>query len=186
LSILLGLSYVAAPPARAAEAPASEATTGTKDASAKDGQSTETGAAGDQSATQANAKLQATPSDAKSQAAAAGAPARERFFEMRTYYAAPGKLDAMHARFRDHTNKLFRKHGIEPVGYWTPSDEPGSRNTLVYILAYPDRESREKSWKAFIEDPEWVKVKTASEAGGKIVEKVESVFLRPTDYSPIK
>ena len=111
---------------------------------------------------------------------------KERFFELRTYTAAPGKLDALHARFRDHTNQLFTKHGMTLIGYWTPADQPGSENTLVYILAYPDRESREKSWKAFQADPEWKKARSESEKDGALVEKVESVFLRPTDYSPTK
>ena len=112
--------------------------------------------------------------------------AKDRFFEMRTYIAAPGKLDALNARFRNHTNKLFVKHGMELIGYWTPTDGAASENTLVYILAYSDKDAREKSWKAFQADPEWQKVRTETEANGKLVEKVEQVFLKPTDYSPIK
>jgi hypothetical protein len=106
-----------------------------------------------------------------------------RVFEMRTYYTHPGRLDALNARFRDHTNKLFVKHGMDLVGYWTPQNKP---DTLVYILAYPSREAREASWKAFQADPEWKKAAAESEKDGKIVAKVESVFLDPTDYSPIK
>ncbi len=106
-----------------------------------------------------------------------------RLFEMRTYHTHPGRLDALNARFRDHTNKLFVKHGMELVGYWTPQDKP---DTLVYILAYPSREAREASWKAFQADPDWKAAREASEKDGKIVDKVESVFLDPTDYSPIK
>ncbi len=102
---------------------------------------------------------------------------------MRTYHTHPGRLDALNARFRDHTNKLFVKHGMELVGYWTPQDKP---DTLVYILAYPSREAREASWKAFQADPDWKAAREASEKDGKIVDKVESVFLDPTDYSPIK
>jgi NIPSNAP protein len=110
-----------------------------------------------------------------------------RFFEMRTYYAAPGKLEALHARFRNHTNRLFRKHGMTLVGYWVPVDkEKGAENTLIYTLAYPSREAREAAWKAFAADPEWKAAREASEVEGKLVEKVESVFLRATDYSPIK
>ena len=112
--------------------------------------------------------------------------AKERFFEMRVYIAAPGKLDALNARFRDHTNKLFVKHGMELVGYWTPTEGPTAENTLIYILAYPSKEAREKSWKAFQDDPEWKKARDASEVNGKLVEKVESKFMKPTDYSPIK
>ena len=107
-----------------------------------------------------------------------------RFFEMRTYYAAPGKLDNLLARFRDHTTKLFEKHGMVNVGYWTPATN--SENKLIYLLAYPSRDAREKSWKAFGADPVWQKVARESERDGKLVNKVESVFLAPTDFSPIK
>lgn len=109
-----------------------------------------------------------------------------RYFEMRIYTAADGKLADLHKRFREHTNALFVKHGMEIVGYWTPADGDESKNTLIYILAYPDKASREKSWKEFQADPDWHKAKTASEVDGKLVAKVESKFLNPTDYSPIK
>jgi hypothetical protein len=112
---------------------------------------------------------------------------KERFFEMRTYVAAEGKFDALHARFRDHTNALFRKHGMEIVGYWVPTDEKkGANDTLIYILAYPSKEAREAAWKAFGADPEWRAALKASEVNGKLTKKVESVYLRPTDYSPMK
>ena len=111
------------------------------------------------------------------------AAAANRIFEMRTYYTHPGRLDALNARFREHTNKLFVKHGMDLIGYWTPQ---GKDNTLIYILAYPSREAREASWKAFGADPDWKAAREASEKDGKIVDKVESVFLDPTDYSPIK
>lgn len=111
------------------------------------------------------------------------AEGKERFFEMRTYYANEGKLDALNARFRNHTNKLFQKHGIELVGYWMPVDKP---DVLVYILAYPSKEAREKSWKAFQEDADWKKAKEESEKNGSLVKKVESAYMKPTDYSPIK
>jgi hypothetical protein len=105
-----------------------------------------------------------------------------RCYEMRTYYAAPGKLDALHARFRNHTCKLFEKHGMVNVGYWVPVENPKSE--LIYLLSYPSREAREKSWKAFMSDPEWQQAYKASEVNGKLVDKVESVFLTATDYSP--
>ena len=105
-----------------------------------------------------------------------------RCYEMRTYYAAPGKLDALLARFRDHTCKLFEKHGATNIGYWVPLDNPD--NKLVYILAFPSREAAEKMWKAFSADPEWKAVVKASEAGGRILAKIESVFLKATDFSP--
>ncbi len=110
-----------------------------------------------------------------------------RCFEIRTYYAMPGKLEDLHARFRNHTVALFKKHGMEIVGFWGPTDkEKGSENTLVYVLAFPSREARDKSFKAFGADPEWQKARAESEKNGKIVEKVESTFLMATDYSPIK
>jgi hypothetical protein len=110
-----------------------------------------------------------------------------RCFELRTYTAPPGKLEALHARFRDHTNALFEKHGMTLVGYWVPRDkDKGAENTLVYVLAYPDCAAREKAWEAFRTDPAWVKARDASERNGKIVEKVDSVLMTATDYSPMK
>lgn len=105
-----------------------------------------------------------------------------RVFEMRTYYAAPGKLDALHARFRNHTVKLFEKHGITNIGYWTPIENPESK--LVYVLAFPSRDAATASKKAFAADPEWRAVQKASEADGKLVTKVESVFMTATNFSP--
>ena len=110
-----------------------------------------------------------------------------RCFEMRTYYAAPGKLEALNARFRDHTCALFKKHGMENVGYWIPADaDKGATNKLVYIIAHKSREEAKKSWAAFSADPDWKKAQKESEVNGKLVEKVESVFLGATDYSPVK
>jgi hypothetical protein len=109
-----------------------------------------------------------------------------RVFEIRTYTAEDGKLDALNARFRDHATKLFEKHGIQSIGYWIPADEPRSKNTLIYIVAHPSREAAKQNWQEFQNDPEWQKVKAESEADGKLVTKVESVFVNPTDYSPLK
>jgi hypothetical protein len=106
---------------------------------------------------------------------------------MRTYYAMPGKLEALNARFRDHTCALFKKHGMENVGYWIPADaDKGAGNTLVYIIAHKSREEAKKSWAAFIADPDWKKAHKESEVNGKLVERIESVFLSATDYSPVK
>jgi hypothetical protein len=119
---------------------------------------------------------------------AAGAPAGSgRVFELRTYTTAPGKLDALNARFRDHTIALFNKHGMEVVGFWEPLDkEAGAGEKLVYMLAHKSRAAAEASWKAFRDDPAWVKVKADSEQGGAILTKIESVFLVGTDYSALK
>ena len=110
----------------------------------------------------------------------------DRVFEMRTYYAAPGKMKALHARFRDHTLKLFEKHGITNIGYWSPTDAKEAEKKMVYILAYPSKAAADKSWDAFRKDAVWVKAKADSEKDGTLVDKVESVFLNPTDYSPLK
>jgi hypothetical protein len=109
-----------------------------------------------------------------------------RVFEMRTYYANPGKMKALHARFRDHTCKLFEKHGITLIGFWSPIDKEKSEEVMVYILAYPSKEAADKSWKAFREDPDWIKAKADSEKDGVLVKKVDSVFLTATDYSKVK
>jgi hypothetical protein len=126
-------------------------------------------------------------------ASASAAPpqgdSEHRVFELRTYVANEGKLDALNARFRDHTNALFKKHGITMIGYWVPQDEKdGHKNTLVYLLAFPSREAARKSWAAFGADPEWMRAKAESEKDGVLVnrENVHSVFLDPTDYSPMK
>ena len=112
--------------------------------------------------------------------------AANRVFEVRTYTAEPGKLDALHARFREHTDSIFKKHGMTSVGYFAPTDDPLSKNTLIYILAFPSRDAATKSWAEFRNDPEWQKVQKESEAHGKLVTKVDSVFTNPTDYSPMK
>lgn len=102
-------------------------------------------------------------------------------YEMRIYYAAPGKLEDLHVRFRDNTMRIFAKHGMTNIGYWVPMENP--ENKLVYILSYPGREARDASWKAFSADPEWQSVAKASEVNGKIVAKVENIFMLATDYS---
>ena len=118
-------------------------------------------------------------------AAIVSAPAAEkdtRVFEMRTYYAAPGKLDDLNKRFREHTVALFTKHGMTNLGYWTPLENPD--NKLVYVLAYPSREARDASWKAFMGDPDWKKAQSESEVNGKLVAKVDQLFMTATDFSP--
>jgi hypothetical protein len=110
----------------------------------------------------------------------------DRLFEMRIYTTHPGKLEDLHKRFREHTNALFKKHGMELVGYWTPAEGDEAKNTLIYILAYPNREAREQSWQGFLNDPDWKAAFAESHKDGPLVMKVESKFLNPTDYSDIK
>jgi hypothetical protein len=111
---------------------------------------------------------------------------QDRFFELRIYTAHPGKLEALHKRFREHTNRLFVKHGMELVGYWTPTEGKEKEDTLYYILAYPSKEARDKSWDGFKKDPVWIQAYEASHVNGPLVKSVVSKFLTPTDYSPIK
>jgi len=114
----------------------------------------------------------------------AQAEEKNRVFEIRTYYANEGKLDALLARFRDHTVTLFKKHGMTNVGYWVPADN--KENKLVYMLAFPSREARDKAFKAFGADPDWQKARKESTKDGRLVEKIVTEFLAGTDFSKIK
>ena len=107
-----------------------------------------------------------------------------RVYELRTYTTEPGRLAALNKRFRDHTMKLFEKHGMRNEMYWVPTDPELSENTLIYVISHESRDAANKSWAAFRADPERQKAKDASEADGKIIAKVTSVFMTPTDYSP--
>ena len=135
----------------------------------------------------ATSTIRAADAPAASPTASPSLAKGSRCFEMRTYYAAPGKVEELHLRFRAHTNVLFIKHGMQIVGYWVPLDKDGNyEDKLVYVLAYPNRGAREKSWQAFLADPDWITAKNASEVNGKLVDKIESVFMTATDYSPIR
>jgi hypothetical protein len=105
-------------------------------------------------------------------------------YELRVYHAAPGKLGDLLSRFRDHTMKIFDRHGMKSVAYWTPLDEPDKSSTLIYILQHLSREAAAANWKSFQDDPEWKAVKEKSEANGKLTEKIDSTFLALTDFSP--
>lgn len=109
-----------------------------------------------------------------------------RVFEMRTYTTPEGKLPNLQARFRDHTIRIFNKHGMRSVGYWVPQDGAEHNNTLVYIISHDSREQAKKNWADFQADPEWKKVSAESQVDGPILAKVVSVFMDATDYSPIK
>lgn len=102
-------------------------------------------------------------------------------FELRTYTANEGKLDALEARFRDHTMTLFEKHGMRNVGYWKPADQP---NTLIYIIAHESRDVAGKNWRAFGTDPAWQKVFSESRKDGPLISDIVSVYMSATDYSP--
>ena len=110
-----------------------------------------------------------------------------RIFELRTYYANEGKLDALHARFRDHTCELFEKHGMRNVGYWVPVKNES--NALIYIVSHEDRKAAQESWGAFLKDPAWEAARKASQVDGPILLKkggVQSTLLVPVDYSAMK
>ena len=116
----------------------------------------------------------------------AGAQEHGRVFELRTYTCNEGKLPALLARFRNHTTRIFEKHGMTNIAYWVPQDAPASQNTLIYIIAHASREAAKRNWEEFGKDPEWQKVQKESEANGKLVSKVESVFMDAADFSPMK
>lgn len=116
---------------------------------------------------------------ATSSTAAADAP----LYELRVYYTHPGKMPDLLKRFREHTCALFEKHGMVNIGYWLPVD-PKDQDKLYYILEHKSRDAAKASWKGFVDDPEWQNVRDASEAAGKIVSKVDSIFMTTTDYSP--
>jgi hypothetical protein len=109
-----------------------------------------------------------------------------RVFELRTYTAPDGKLGELHARFRNHTLRIFEKHGMSNVIYLAPMDAPAADNQLVYLISHKSRDAAKASWAAFQNDPEWKKVSSESQVNGRIVAKVDSVFLTATDYSPLK
>jgi hypothetical protein len=109
-----------------------------------------------------------------------------KIYELRVYYVLPGRMKAMNARFRDHTCKLFEKHGMKCIGFWQPSDPKEHDKKLIYILAHDSKDAAVKSWKAFQADPAWKKVQKESEKDGKIVDHVESTYMNPTDYSLLK
>ena len=118
--------------------------------------------------------------------ALAAEPAAAQLYELRTYTAAPGKMDALHARFRDHTLRLFEKHGIKSVAYWTGAED-GQRGKLYYLVAYPNQKAREQRLvNGIAQDPEFLKAVAESEKGGKLTSGIESVLLAPTDYSPMR
>ena len=112
------------------------------------------------------------------------AQATAAVYELRVYHAAPGKLGELESRFREHTIKIFDRHGMKSLAYWTPLEEPEKSNTLIYILQHPSRDAAAANWKSFQDDPEWKSVRDKSEANGKLVEKVDSTFLALTDFSP--
>jgi hypothetical protein len=116
------------------------------------------------------------------------AQAQGRVFELRTYTTPEGKLEALKSRFRDHTMRIFQRHGMKNIGYWVPADQPKSGNTLIYILQHESREAAKKSWADFSQDPEWKKVASESQKDGRIVAEggVVSVYMNATDFSPIK
>jgi hypothetical protein len=104
-------------------------------------------------------------------------------YELRVYHTLEGKLPDLLKRFREHTTKLFERHGMKNICYWVPTDEPAKSNMLIYVLQHASREAAAASWKAFQADPEWIEVRDKSEAAGKIVEKVDSTYMSKTDFS---
>lgn len=109
-----------------------------------------------------------------------------RVYELRTYTTLEGRLPALEKRFKDHTLQLFEKHGMKNGMYWKPTDPKLKDNTLIYVVSHDSMEAAKKSWAAFQADPEWKQVRDASEADGKIVAKVDAVYMELAEWSPVK
>ena len=107
-------------------------------------------------------------------------------YELRLYHAKEGKMDALKARFGDHTDAIFKRHNMKSIGYWSPQDAPDSQNLFIYILEHPSRQEAEKKWAAFQADPEWKKVKAESEANGPLVDHIDHYFMDPTSFSALE
>ena len=106
-------------------------------------------------------------------------------YELRMYHVKEGKMDALKARFGDHTDSIFKRHNLKSIGYWSPEDAPSSQNLFIYILEHPSRQEAEKNWAAFQADPEWQKVKAESEAHGALVDHIDRYFMDPTSFSAL-
>lgn len=107
-------------------------------------------------------------------------------YELRMYHVNEGKTEALQARFRDHTDAIFKRHNMKSVGYWVPEDAPDSQRLFIYILEHPSRQEAEKDWAAFQADPEWKKVKAESEANGALVDHIDHYYMDPTSFSALK
>lgn len=107
-------------------------------------------------------------------------------YELRMYHVNEGRMDALKARFGDHTDAIFKRHSMKSIGYWSPEDAPSSQNLFIYILEHPSRQEAEKNWAAFQADPEWKKVKADSEANGPLVDHIDHYFMDPTSFSALK
>src|SRR5690348_9585565 len=123
---------------------------------------------------------------AYSKLAASDQPSPHHVYELRLYHAKEGKMDALKARFGDHTDSIFRRHNMKSIGYWSPEDAPDSQNLFIYILEHRSRQEAEKNWVAFQADPEWQRVKAESEIGGPLVDHIDHYFMEATSFSALK
>src|SRR5436190_19134037 len=118
--------------------------------------------------------------------ALSGSNPSHHVYELRLYHVRESKMDALKARFGDHTDAIFRRHNMKSIGYWVPENAPSSQNLFVYILEHPSREEAKKNWAAFHADPEWRKVKADSETNGALANHIDSYFMDPTSFSALK
>jgi hypothetical protein len=116
----------------------------------------------------------------------AGSNPRQHVYELRMYHVNRDKMEALKARFGDHTDGIFKRHNMKSIGYWQPEDAPSSQNLFIYILEHPSREEAKKNWDAFHEDPEWEKVKAESEKDGPLADHIDSYFMDPTAFSKLQ
>lgn len=118
--------------------------------------------------------------------ALSGSNPAQHVYELRMYHVMPGKIDALKARFGDHTDAIFKRHNMKSIGYWVPEEAPNSQNLFIYILEHPSREDAKKNWDAFHDDPEWKKVKEESEKDGPLQDHIDSYFMDPTSFSKLQ
>ena len=115
-----------------------------------------------------------------------GSTSSQHVYELRMYHVNEGKMDALVARFGDHTDAIFKRHNMKSIGYWVPEDAPYSQNLFIYVLEHPSREEARKNWAAFQADPDWKKVKADSETQGPLTKQIDSYFMDPTNFSALK
>jgi NIPSNAP len=115
-----------------------------------------------------------------------GSKPAQHIYELRLYHVNEAKIDALKARFGDHTDAIFKRHNMKSIGYWVPQDAPNSQNLFIYILEHPSREEAKKNWAEFQADPEWKKVKADSETNGPLAKSIDSYFMDPTSFSALQ
>ena len=115
----------------------------------------------------------------------ANAASQQKVYELRTYHTNEGKLPALQARFRDHTDSIFKRLGMKVIAYWVPTTAPKASNTLIYIIEHDSEDDAKQKWQTFINDPTWKSAYQASIKDGLLVKNIDVLFMQKTDFSPV-